>query len=104
MTFVSRRVVLFALFPSFALFAGLFGLASPANGVALPASHVTSARPEIVSFPNGKLTLHGVIYKPEGAGPFPAIVYNHGSAPGMMSAQAFATLGPVFAGHGWLFF
>jgi dienelactone hydrolase len=59
---------------------------------------------EVVSFPSGDLTLHGVVYKPEGAGPFPAVVYNHGSAPGMLSAQAFAALGPVFTSHGWVFF
>src|SRR5215467_2531751 len=59
---------------------------------------------ETVTFPNGEITLHGVLYKPEGTGPFPAVIYNHGSAPGMMSEQAFAALGPVFASHGWVFF
>src|SRR5260370_27722960 len=58
---------------------------------------------ETVTFPSGEITLHGVLYKPEGTGPFPAVVYNHGSAPGMMSEQAFAALGPVFASHGWVF-
>jgi dipeptidyl aminopeptidase/acylaminoacyl peptidase len=59
---------------------------------------------EIVSFPSGVLTLQGVVYKPKGPGPFPAIVYNHGSAPGMLSSQAFEALGPVFVSHGWVFF
>jgi carboxymethylenebutenolidase len=59
---------------------------------------------EAVTFPSGEITLHGVVYKPEGTGPFPAVIYNHGSAPGMMSNDAFAALGPVFARHGWLFF
>jgi carboxymethylenebutenolidase len=59
---------------------------------------------ETVTFPSGDITLHGVLYKPEGNGPFPAVIYNHGSAPGMMSEQAFAALGPVFASHGWVFF
>jgi carboxymethylenebutenolidase len=59
---------------------------------------------ETVTFPSGEITLHGVLYKPQGTGPFPAIIYNHGSAPGMMSEQAFAALGPVFASHGWVFF
>jgi carboxymethylenebutenolidase len=45
-----------------------------------------------------------VLYKPEGQGPFPAVLYNHGSAPGIMSNQAFDALGPVFASRGWLFF
>jgi carboxymethylenebutenolidase len=59
---------------------------------------------EIVQFPSGALTLHGVVYKPIGPGPFPAIVYSHGSAPGMVSSQAFDALGPVFTSHGWVFF
>ncbi len=63
-----------------------------------------SSTPEVVSFPSGNLTLHGVLYKPQGTGPFPAIVYNHGSAPGMLSSKAFEVLGPMFAGRGWVFF
>jgi len=59
---------------------------------------------EVVTFPSGKLTLHGALYKPAGKGRFPAVVYNHGSAAGMLSASAFAALGPVFASHGWVFF
>jgi dienelactone hydrolase len=59
---------------------------------------------EVVTFPSGEITLHGTLYKPEGTGPFPAIVYNHGSAAGMLSVSAFAALGPVFARHGWVFF
>src|SRR5271155_1525036 len=62
------------------------------------------ASAETVTFPSGEITLHGVLYKPEGTGPFPAVIYNHGSAPGMMSEQAFDALGPVFASHGWVFF
>jgi dienelactone hydrolase len=68
----------------------------------LPSPSV-SARAEVVSFPSGELTLQGVLYKPEGTGPFPAVVYNHGSAPGMLSKEAFEALGPVFASHGWVF-
>jgi dienelactone hydrolase len=59
---------------------------------------------ETVTFPSGEITLHGDLYKPSGTGPFPAVIYNHGSAPGMLSQQAFAALGPVFANHGWVFF
>src|SRR5580692_6578834 len=58
---------------------------------------------DIVAFPSGDITLHGVLYKPEGPGPFPAVVYNHGSAAGMVSKSAFDALGPVFANHGWVF-
>jgi carboxymethylenebutenolidase len=70
----------------------------------LPGFTVVSAGAEVVSFPSGKLTLQGMLYKPKGTGPFPAVLYNHGSAPGMLSKQAFETLGPVFADHGWVFF
>lgn len=59
---------------------------------------------EDVTFPSGSITLHGVLYKPEGKGPFPAVVYNHGSAAGMISKTGFEALGPVFASHGWVFF
>jgi len=63
-----------------------------------------AAAVQAVTFPNGKLTLAGVLYKPEGPGPFPAVLYNHGSAPGMQNQQAFEILGPLFAGRGWVFF
>ena len=62
------------------------------------------AAADAVSFPSGNLTLHGVVYKPDGKGPFPAVIYNHGSAPGMLNSQAFDALGPVFAARGWVFF
>jgi dipeptidyl aminopeptidase/acylaminoacyl peptidase len=59
---------------------------------------------DVVMFPSGKITLRGVLYRPVGSGPFPAVVYNHGSAARMLSKQAFDALGPVFASHGWVFF
>src|SRR6202790_909601 len=59
---------------------------------------------ETVTFPSGEITLHGVLYKPEGTGPFPAVLYNHGSAPGMLSKEAFDALGPAFVSRGWVFF
>src|SRR5437764_132515 len=49
------------------------------------------AAADVVTFPSGGLILHGVLFKPEGAGPFPAVV-NHGSAPGMLSKDAFEAL------------
>lgn len=57
-----------------------------------------------VTFPSGSIILHGVVYRPKGKGPFPAVVYNHGSAEGMISKTGFDALGPVFASHGWVFF
>lgn len=60
--------------------------------------------PTVITFESEGHTLHGVIYRPTGRGPFPAILYNHGSAGGMLSKQAFDALGPVFASRGWVFF
>jgi len=57
-----------------------------------------------VTFSSGTITLQGVIFRPEGRGPFPAVIYNHGSAAGMLSKEAFDALGPIFVAHGWLFF
>ena len=59
---------------------------------------------DVVTFPSGDLTLHGVLYKPEGAGLFPAVLYNHGSAPAMLSSEAFEAIGPLFQRRGWVFF
>jgi carboxymethylenebutenolidase len=67
-------------------------------------SQMVLSAEDIVVFPSGEITLHGVLYKPEGTGPFPAVVYNHGSAAGMLSKEAFDALGPAFASHGWVFF
>jgi Xaa-Pro aminopeptidase/dienelactone hydrolase len=56
---------------------------------------------EVVPFPSGALTLHGVIWKPEGRGPFPVMVYNHGS-------EAWPTdlheIGPLYTRHGYVLF
>lgn len=67
-------------------------------------SRAETAKGEVVSFPSGNLKLYGVLYKPDGLGPFPAVVYNHGSAAGMASQQAFEALGPVFVKRGWVLF
>jgi carboxymethylenebutenolidase len=75
---------------SLIIVSGLYAVASPAS--------------EIVTFPSGGRELHGVLFKPDGAGPFPTVVYNHGSAAGMLSQQAFDALGPIFVRHGWVFF
>lgn len=39
----------------------------------------SAASPDEVTFPSGNLVLHGFIYKPDGDGPFPALLWNHGS-------------------------
>lgn len=62
------------------------------------------AQPQIINFKSGNLTLGGELFLPKGKGPFPAVLYNHGSAPGMLSSEASKIIGPIFAEKGWIFF
>lgn len=54
-----------------------------------------------VTFPSGKLTLHGFLYQGAGDGPLPAILWNHGSErlPGRLPE-----LGAFFSSKGYVFF
>ena len=61
-------------------------------------------RPDVIYFQNKSQTLGGELFKPNGDGPFPAILYNHGSAPGMLNSEASKNIGPLFAAKGWVFF
>jgi carboxymethylenebutenolidase len=70
----------------------------------------TPGGPETVVIHNGSATLHAVLWRPQGRGPFPAILLNHGSGrthedlerlgPYEQNAEK---LGPVFARHGYVF-
>jgi len=62
------------------------------------------SEPDIVYFQSQNLTLGGELFKPKGEGPFPAVLYNHGSAPGMLNSQASKIIGPLFTAKGWVFF
>jgi carboxymethylenebutenolidase len=64
----------------------------------------TASASEAVAFESGDKTLHGFVYKPAGTGPFPTVLYNHGSSPGMVNNQAFDLIGPLFNARGWAFF
>lgn len=58
--------------------------------------------PDTVSFASGSMTLRGVIYRPTGNGPFPVILFNHGS--GKSYTKELAAVGPAYASHGFAFF
>ena len=63
-----------------------------------------AAAPEVVVVPNGVLKLHALLFRPEGRGPFPAVLFNHGSGTPLERQMAQASaLGPVFARHGYVF-
>ncbi|HWJ24817.1 MAG TPA: dienelactone hydrolase family protein [Gemmatimonadaceae bacterium] len=81
-----------------------------------PATRVeaqASAAPDTVVVRSGALTLRALLWRPDRGGPFPAVLFNHGSGHGIrapsgdhdehpMEWQA-ARLGPVFARHGYVF-
>jgi carboxymethylenebutenolidase len=65
------------------------------------ANTATPAAPVEVTFTSGELLLHGFVYKPEGNGPFPAVLWNHGSErlPGWLPGIA-----ELFVARGYVFF
>ena len=78
--------------------------------LATPGMGQPTDRAETVAVHNGPVTLHALLWRPHGRGPFPAILLNHGSGRtreelkrlGPYEGQA-ETLGPVFAQHGYVF-
>src|ERR1700693_4376660 len=66
--------------------------------------------PETVVVHNGPVTLHAMVWRPHGSGPFPAILLNHGSGRSREQLERLGlyernaeTLGPVFSRHGYVF-
>jgi dienelactone hydrolase len=64
----------------------------------------TQLATEKVSFKSGDLTLYGYLYKPEGAGPFPVLVWNHGSEKNPNSGPQFDTVASIFVPAGYVVF
>jgi carboxymethylenebutenolidase len=69
------------------------------------------AAPQIADVRSGELHLKGYFWKPAGPGPFPAILFNHGSGAndpqhtaGRTMAEAASDLAPIFLKHGYAFF
>lgn len=70
----------------------------------------TSGGPETVVVHSGSATLHAMLWRPQGRGPFPAILLNHGSGRTREDLERLGPyeqnaekLGPVFAHHGYIF-
>jgi len=66
--------------------------------------------PQTVEFPSGNLRLKAYLWKPAGTGPFPAVLFNHGSGgedadhtAGMPITQSAYVLAPFFIKHGYAF-
>jgi dienelactone hydrolase len=73
----------------------------PAMAFVALAATAGAAEPQLVAFPSDGLELRGFIFKPEGNGPFPAVLYNHGSEkrPGTKPE-----IGEFFASRGYVVF
>jgi carboxymethylenebutenolidase len=92
----------------------VLALALPLSAAALAQTVSPSAppaAPQIVDVPSGELHLKGYFWKPAGPGPFPAILFNHGSGAddpqhtaGRTMAEAASDLAPIFLRHGYAFF
>ena len=62
---------------------------------------LAQVKPQEITFPSGKLQLHGFLWKPDGPGPFSAVLWNHGSEklPGWRPE-----LGAFYTAHNYVFF
>ena len=67
--------------------------------------------PQVVTFPNGNFHLKAYLWTPPGPGPFPAVLFSHGSGgasadltAGMQITEAADILAPFFLKHGYAFF
>ena len=78
--------------------------------VALAIGEPTSILPETIVVPSGNLQLKGLLWKPNGPGPFPTVLFNHGSGgadadhtAGLPITEAAEKLAPLFLKHGYAF-
>jgi dienelactone hydrolase len=97
------KTVLFSVFALLVSNAAVAQTSSPSNA--------QSASPQIVEVRSGKLHLKAYFWKPAGPGPFPAVLFNHGSGAadaqhtaGQTMAEAAQNLAPLFLKHGYAFF
>ena len=93
-----------------ALFACGAAIVAFASVATIAEGQAARSGPDTVEVRNGSVTLRALLWRPNGRGPFPAILLNHGSGRtreelerlGPYEGQA-DTLGPVFARHGYVF-
>src|ERR1035441_9414665 len=68
-----------------------------AAGFATTAYGQSAGGPETVVVRNGPITLHALLWRPLGRGPFPAILLNHGSDWHILTTRSRLTCLPVAA-------
>src|SRR5262245_66683179 len=73
------------------------------SGVAMLVGAESAPSYAEVFYPSGGLRIQAYLYKPEGDGPFPAVVYNHGSRIGRERQSApFEHIGRPLTGAGYV--
>lgn len=72
-----------------------------ATVLALKSAVGQTTRPELIGVKSGDLELKGFVWKPSGDGPFPALLWNHGSG---KSPGSLDTVAPYFVSKGYVFF
>ncbi len=90
---------------------GAFGLVSAFASVVVAANPPPfAAARQTVEFPSGNLRLKAFLWKPDGPGPFAAVLFNHGSGgadaahtAGLPITEAAEKLAPLFLKHGYAF-
>ncbi len=74
--------------------------------LARPAAAQAVRGPDTVLVRSGGLRLKALLWRPAGAGPFPAVLFLHGSGPQLyvtIPGSIELKLGPLFARHGYAF-
>jgi len=71
----------------------------------IPAAGQDPQLPDTVAIQSGGLILRALLWTPRGPGPFPAVLFNHGSygSTDTVTTSEPAALGRVFARHGYAF-
>lgn len=75
----------------------------PVGSSALAPTNANPPTYETVFYPSGKMKIEAYVFKPEGAGPFPVVIYNHGSRAGHeREERPFAYVGEMLARSGYV--
>jgi carboxymethylenebutenolidase len=70
------------------------------KGATTPPHHAL----QTVTFESGDRALFGVLYKPQGPGPFPALIWNHGSEKAPGAGPQFDSVASIFVPAGYVVF
>jgi dienelactone hydrolase len=87
------------------LFSGIASWAADDDGMSdaapAPVAAPVQANFDLVKIPSGSLTIYGILWKPKGDGPFPAVVYNHGSEQ-KVANKGYGVVGNFYRKNGFV--